>query len=405
MTNTVLTSTRGQTDLPRWFHPAFAALCKIKVGRVDAVLPDGRVFRAEGGAPGPDGKIIIHNTGLFGRILRDGDVGFAEAYMDGWWDTPDLQALLDVLLMSNSEVVRAMPGLALVRTYERMRHWLRSNSKDQARRNISYHYDLGNDFYSAWLDETMTYSSALFETGTEDLATAQQRKYAAICDKIGLTEGNHVLEIGCGWGGFAEYAAATRGAKVTGLTISREQHDYARQRIFQAGLNERVEIVMRDYRDERGSFDGIASIEMFEAVGEKYWPTYFDAVRERLKPGGRASFQIITIEDRLFDGYRKGVDFIQKYIFPGGMLPSPSALQAEVERAGLTFTGSHEFGCSYSDTLRRWHADFNARWGEISALGFDERFRRMWNYYLTSCAACFMSGTTDVTQISVTRPT
>ncbi len=401
---TVLTSTRGQTDLPRWFQPAFAAMSQLKAGRVDSVLPDGRVFRAEGGEPGPQAQILIRDTGLFGRILRDGDVGFAEAYMDGWWDTPDLQALLDVLMISNAEVARAMPGLAMVRAYERLRHWLRSNSKDQAKKNISHHYDLGNDFYSAWLDDTMTYSSAIFETASEDLVTAQQRKYAAMCDKIGVIEGNHVLEIGCGWGGFAEYAAGTRGAKVTGLTISREQLDYAQQRIFKAGLNERVEIVMRDYRDERGSFDGIASIEMFEAVGEKYWPVYFDTVRERLKPGGRGSFQIITIEDRLFDGYRKGVDFIQKYIFPGGMLPSPSVLQSEVERAGLAYGGSHEFGQSYSDTLRRWHADFNARWPQIANLGFDERFRRMWNYYLTSCAACFMSGTTDVTQISVTRP-
>ncbi len=400
----ILTSTRGQRDLPRWFQPAFAALCKVKAGRVDAVLPDGRVFRAAGTVPGPEGKIVIHNEGLFGRILRDGDVGFAEAYMDGWWDTPDLQALLDVLLLSNSEVARAMPGLPVVRAYERFRHWLRSNTKEQAARNIHYHYDLGNEFYAKWLDETMTYSSALFENPQEDLVTAQQRKYAAICDRIGLTDGQHVLEIGCGWGGFAEYAAAHRGAKVRGLTISREQHDYACERIFKAGLNERVEIVMRDYRDERDTFDGIASIEMFEAVGERYWPTYFNAVHERLKPGGQGSFQIITIEDRLFDGYRKGVDFIQKYIFPGGMLPSPTALRKQVEQAGLSFTGSHEFGQSYSDTLRRWHTDFNARWGEISRLGFDERFRRMWNYYLTSCAACFMSGTTDVTQISVKRP-
>ncbi|QHQ35455.1 SAM-dependent methyltransferase [Algicella marina] len=404
MTHQVLTSTRGETDLPRWFQPAFAALCRIKCGRVDAVLPDGRVFRATGGEPGPEGLMFIRNNGLFGRILRDGDVGFAEAYMDGWWDSPDLQALLDVLLLSNSEVARAVPGTGVVRSYERARHWLRSNSRRQARRNISHHYDLGNAFYSQWLDSSMTYSSALFEQDSEDLSLAQERKYAAICDKIGVTEGGHLLEIGCGWGGFAEYAAGKRGAKVTGLTISREQMDFAQKRIFEAGLSERVDIVMRDYRDERGSFDGIASIEMFEAVGEKYWPVYFDTVRERLKPGGRASFQIITIEDRLFDGYRKGVDFIQKYIFPGGMLPSPSVLQAEVKKAGLLFGGSHEFGQSYSDTLRRWNARFNEKWDDIAPLGFDERFRRMWNYYLASCASCFLSGTTDVTQISVSRP-
>ncbi|MEO0387892.1 MAG: cyclopropane-fatty-acyl-phospholipid synthase family protein, partial [Pseudomonadota bacterium] len=285
------TTTRGQRDLPRWFQPAFTALGRIKVGRVDAVLPDGRVFRVDSGQPGPSGVIQVRHAGLFGRILRDGDVGFAEAYMDGWWDTPDLQALLDVLLMSNSEVVRAMPGIGLVRLYERLRHRLRDNSRAQAEKNIQYHYDLGNEFYATWLDETMTYSSAIFETAGEDLATAQQRKYAALCDRIGLNTDQHVLEIGCGWGGFAEYAASVRGAKVTGLTISRAQHDYARERIFRAGLNERVEIVMRDYRDEAGTFDAITSIEMFEAVGERYWPTYFETVRDRLTPGGHASFQ------------------------------------------------------------------------------------------------------------------
>ena len=225
-----------------------------------------------------------------------------------------------------------------------------------------------------------------------------------MCDRIGVGEGDHVLEIGCGWGGFAEYAARTRGAKVTGLTISREQHDFARERIFRAGLNEKVEIVLRDYRDEDRSFDGIASIEMFEAVGENYWPVYFDTVRERLKPGAQATLQIITIQDQLFDGYRRGVDFVQKYIFPGGMLPSPTALRQEIRRAGLQTTGSIEFGQSYSDTLRIWHEKFNHRWEEIAELGFDERFRRMWNFYLTSCAACFRSGTTDVTQISLRRP-
>jgi cyclopropane-fatty-acyl-phospholipid synthase len=213
-----------------------------------------------------------------------------------------------------------------------------------------------------------------------------------------------VLEIGCGWGGFAEYAAKERGLRVTGLTISREQLNYARERIEKAGLSDLVELKLQDYRDERGHYDGIASIEMFEAVGEKYWPVYFNAVRERLRPGRSATLQIITIQDRRWEIYRNGVDFIQKYIFPGGMLPSPSALRAEVEKAGLQVMKSIEFGPSYSLTLRRWHETFNRKWDEIADMGFDDRFRRMWNFYLTSCAAAFEGGNCDVTQITITRP-
>ena len=292
----------------------------------------------------------------------------------------------------------------MIRTWQQLNHWLNRNTRTQARRNIAAHYDLGNAFYSRWLDETMTYSSALFETPAESLAAAQTRKYASVADRIGAREGQHLLEIGCGWGGFAEYAAKERGARVTGLTISREQHDFARARVQAAGLNDRVEIVMRDYRDERGSYDGVASIEMFEAVGEKYWPAYFHTVHERLKPGAQATIQVITIPDSMFPTYRKTVDFIQKYIFPGGMLPSPGALAREIERAGLTQFGSITFGDSYSETLRRWHRAFDAAWGEIQPLGFDERFRRMWTFYLTSCAAAFRTGTTDVAQVTMRRP-
>lgn len=280
---------------------------------------------------------------------------------------------------------------------------MNSNSRKQAKKNIAYHYDLGNEFYSLWLDDSMTYSSALFLTGQESLEAAQRAKYASMVDRIGAKPGDHVLEIGCGWGGFAEYAAGERGLKVTGLTISQAQHDFAQERIKRAGLADRVEIKLQDYRDERGTYDGVASIEMFEAVGEKYWPVYFDTVRERLKPGCKATLQIITLQDKRFEVYRKGVDFIQKYIFPGGMLPSPSALRAEVARAGLAFVSSLEFGESYSQTLRRWHETFNARWDDVARLGFDQRFRRMWNFYLTSCAGAFHFGNCDVTQITVER--
>jgi cyclopropane-fatty-acyl-phospholipid synthase len=294
--------------------------------------------------------------------------------------------------------------MKLVRAYELFRFWLQSNSKRQARKNIAYHYDLGNDFYGLWLDESMTYSSALFKTGQESLERAQEQKYASIVDQMGAQPGDHVLEIGCGWGGFAEDAAGKRGLRVTCLTISQEQFKYAVDRMARAGLSDRVTIKLQDYRDETGVYDGIASIEMFEAVGEKYWPTYFNTLHNRLRPGRNATLQIITVRDRNWETYRKSVDFIQKYIFPGGMLPAPSVLRREVERAGLVVKDSIEFGKSYSQTLRRWYDAFNTRWGDIQKMGFDERFKRMWDFYLCSCAGAFEGGTCDVTQITVTKP-
>ncbi|SNS40473.1 SAM-dependent methyltransferase [Tropicimonas sediminicola] len=399
----IRTTTTGETGLPRYFSHVFDRARLVPRGRLDIALPDGRVFRAEGSGPGPVARLDVVNEEIFARLVREGDLGFCEAYLDGWWTTPDLQAFMDYVHSAEDEIYDEFRGMALVRLYERLRHRLRDNSRAQARRNISYHYDLGNDFYQLWLDRTMTYSSACFDRGDETLEEAQTRKYASLLDGMGARPGDHLLEIGCGWGGFAEFAARERGVKVTGLTISREQHDFARARIARAGLADQVEIRMQDYRDERGRYDGIASIEMFEAVGEKYWPTYFRTLRNCLEPGRNATLQIITVQDRRFDIYRKGVDFVQKYIFPGGMLPSPSVLRAEVEKAGLAVLGSVEFGDSYSQTLRRWHATFNERWDEISALGFDERFRRMWEFYLCACAASFLSRNCDVTQITVNR--
>jgi cyclopropane-fatty-acyl-phospholipid synthase len=401
---TILRTTEGQTGLPRYFRAVFAQAAQIRHGRLDVTLPDGRMFRAEGPDPGPVASVTVHNADLFARLLRDGDLGFSEAFMDGWWSTPDLQAFMDLIHDRNDAMLDGFPGLGLVRAFERIRFWLQSNSKRQARRNIAHHYDLGNDFYRLWLDDTMTYSSAIFDTGQESLEAAQTAKYAGMVDRMGAQPGDHVLEIGCGWGGFAEYAARERGLQVTGLTISREQHDYAQARMRAAGLSDRVTIKMQDYRDERGTYDGIASIEMFEAVGERYWPVYFDSLRARLKPGRAATLQVILVEDKRFESYRKQVDFIQKYIFPGGILPGPSVLRREIEKAGLRVEESFEFGDSYSQTLRRWAETFNARWDEIAAMGFDDRFRRMWDYYLTSCAAAFRTGVCDVTQITVRAP-
>ena len=400
----VLTSTDNQQNLPRYFARVFNLVRKLNSGRVDFILPDGRQFRAEGARPGPVAEVFINNPDVFARLVREGDLGFSDAYLDGWWTTPDLQAFMDFIHADNDDMYDEFPGMGLVRAWEKARFWFQSNSKRQALKNISYHYDLGNDFYKLWLDDTMTYSSALFSTSQESLENAQVAKYASMIDQMGVKPGDHVLEIGCGWGGFAEYAAKERGLKVTGLTISKEQLDFARKRINNNGLGDKVNLKLQDYRDESGVYDGVASIEMFEAVGEKYWPIYFNKVKQCLKPGKQATLQIITIQDARWEVYRKGVDFIQKYIFPGGMLPSPTALRQEVAKAGLDVQHSIEFGKSYSQTLRRWFEVFNDQWDTISTMGFDDRFRRMWNFYLTSCAATFESGNCDVTQITLQKP-
>ncbi|UTH49532.1 class I SAM-dependent methyltransferase [Loktanella salsilacus] len=400
----ILTTTDGQTGLPRYFTAVFKMMGALKRGRIDVILPDGRQFRSEGAAAGHVAEITVHNADLFARIVREGDLGFCDAYLDGWWSTPDLMAFMDLIHDDAEEIYDGFPGQYLVRTFERIRFWLQSNSKKQARKNIEYHYDLGNDFYGLWLDDTMTYSSALFESGQESLESAQTAKYASMVDQMGVEPGDHVLEIGCGWGGFAEYAAAERGLRVTCLTISKEQFNYAVDRIEKAGLSDKVTFKLQDYRDETGTYDGIASIEMFEAVGEQYWPAYFKTVRARLKPGRKATLQIITVADRRWEVYKRGPDFIQKYIFPGGMLPSPSKLREVITKHGLLVETSIEFGHSYDQTLRRWHDTFNAKWDKVAALGFDDRFRRMWNFYLTSCAATFASENCDVTQITIARP-
>ncbi|MGR3491034.1 MAG: class I SAM-dependent methyltransferase [Shimia sp.] len=400
----ILTRTTGQKNLPRYFKQVFDIARRMNRGRLDIILPDGRRFRADAPGAGPVVEIEVHDDGVFARLIREGHLGFCDSYLDGQWSTPDLQSFMDLIHDDNLALFEGFSGQKLVRLYERFRFWLQRNTREQAKKNISYHYDLGNDFYALWLDDTMTYSSAIFETGQESLEAAQIAKYKSMVDQMGAQPGDHVLEIGCGWGGFAEYAAGQRGLRVTCLTISKEQYKYAVERIKRAGLDHLVDFKLQDYRDEKGTYDGIASIEMFEAVGEKYWPDYFNTVRERLKPGKSATLQIITIRDDRWEVYRKGVDFIQKYIFPGGMLPSPSVLRQQVERAGLSTLRSIEFGESYSQTLRRWHDVFNEKWDQVAAMGFDERFKRMWNFYLTSCASTFHYDNCDVTQITIQKP-
>ncbi|KIT15964.1 SAM-dependent methyltransferase [Jannaschia aquimarina] len=399
------TTTEGQGDLPRYFAQVWNLATNARSGRLDVTLPDGRTFRHEGAEPGPVAEVVVHDMDLFARFVRDGDLGFTDSYMDGQWESPDLMALYDWVNKEGDVLIQQMPGIGLVRAYEKLRFWLKRNTRGQAKKNIQAHYDLGNSFYSLWLDGTMTYSAAKYDDDPQrSLEAAQTAKYASIVDRMGVQPGDHVLEIGCGWGGFAEYAARERGLRVTGLTLSPEQLRFANDRMERAGIADRVDLKLRDYRDERGSYDGIASIEMFEAVGQKYWPAYFETLRDRLKPGAKASLQIITVPDRRWEVYNRSIDFIQKYIFPGGFLPAPFRLTEEIGRAGLEEGDSLSLAKDYSLTLRRWYETFNERWEEVAALGFDERFKRMWDTYLLSCAGAFEYGNCDVVQLVVRKP-
>jgi len=391
-------------DLPRRARLALRFAARLRRGTLDITLLDGRVVRMGGLEPGPKAEMTLHSYSFASRLINGGDIGIAEAYLNGEWDTPDLTQFL-YLFCVNYELIQTMLGdKPLVRFLQIARHWFNRNTRSQARRNIYAHYDIGNAFYSAWLDPSMTYSSALFEDDTPDLTAAQHNKYRRLAEAIDLQPGQRLLEIGCGWGGFAEYVAKTFGAKVVGLTISREQRDFAQKRIHDAGLNDRVEIRLQDYRDERERYDRIASIEMIEAVGEQFWPKYFSQLRDRLLPGGLAGIQAITIQDSSFQYYRREIDFIQRYVFPGGMLPSPQILKSLGERFGVPVIRERIFGQDYAKTLATWRNNFRAAWPNLTPLGFDDRFRRLWEYYLAYCEAGFLSGNIDVRQVVFAKP-
>lgn len=374
-------------------------LKKARFGTLKLTLPDGRAFAFQGAAPGPQADATIHDWNLIKRCLRSSDIGVGEGYIAGEWSSTDVTAFLEYFVANAEIIEQSLAGHPIIKLWLNFRHWLNRNTKSGSKRNISAHYDLGNAFYSRWLDRSMTYSSALFQTGANDLQTAQMAKYRALAESTDIQPGHHVLEIGCGFGGFAEFVAREIGARVTGLTISQQQFDYATSRIEKAGLSDRVDIVMRDYRDEKGLYDRIASIEMFEAVGEKYWPTFFAKVDACLKQGGRAGVQTITIQDAFFAAYRKTPDFIQRHIFPGGMLPPPHLLKEIGSRFGLDLVGERIFGQDYARTLAEWRDRFQTAWPEITPMGFDERFKRLWEFYLHYCEAGFRQEYIDVRQV------
>jgi len=386
-------------DVPKVARLAIKFASNLRRGTLDMTLPDGRVVRCGGLEPGPAAQMTVYSYNFAWRLVHGGDIGIAEAYLRREWDTPNLTQFLYVFCV-NHDLIQSMLGdKPIARFVQSVRHWFNRNTRKQARRNIYAHYDIGNSFYSAWLDPSMTYSSAIFEDDTKDLTAAQNNKYKRLAEAINLQPGQKVLEIGCGWGGFAEYAAKHYDAKVVGLTISSEQRDFALKRMQAAGLNEKVEIRFQDYRDERGQYDRIASIEMIEAVGEQFWPQYFSQLRDRLVPGGFAGIQAITIQDKFFNAYRREVDFIQRYVFPGGMLPSPQVLKSLGDKFGVPVIRERIFGEDYAKTLATWRDNFRAAWPNLMPLGFDERFRRLWEYYLAYCEAGFLSGNIDVRQV------
>jgi cyclopropane-fatty-acyl-phospholipid synthase len=396
-------SSQLQGRVPLAARAVLALLERIGHGRVEVALPDGSLRALGGGAP--VARLDVADWGVFGAALRRGDIGFAESFIDGRWSSPDLAQLLTVIARNRAAIERAVYGGFWGQLAYRLRHAFNANTRRGSRRNIAAHYDLGNDFYALWLDPSMTYSSALFEgDAVQPLAAAQAAKYRRILERLAPRPGDHILEIGCGWGALAEIAARDFGCRVTGLTLSEEQQAYAEARMHRAGVADRVDIAFRDYRDERGTYDHVVSIEMYEAVGERFWPAYFGAIGKRLKPGGRAVAQAITIADHLFERYRASTDFIQQYVFPGGMLASPARFRAEVDRAGLRVEAELAFGASYAETLRRWRGAFKSRLPEMRALGYEERFLRTWEFYLAYCEAGFASGCTDVHHFEITRP-
>jgi cyclopropane-fatty-acyl-phospholipid synthase len=402
MSEAVLPTAPAAAGLP----PLVAGLLRRRLsgwthGRLSVAVPRGRCLLF-GAGPGPEVAVAVHDYRALLRLALSGALGWAEAYVAGEWDTPDLSAFLTAAAR-NLDVAGDADGTLASRVFHRLMHLSRVNTRAGSRRNIAAHYDLGNEFYRLWLDPSMTYSSAIFGSRAEPLEAAQQRKHRRLCDALRLAANDHVLEIGCGWGGFAEVAARDYGCRVTALTVSARQAAFARERLARQGLSSRVEVRLQDYRDVREQFSAVASVEMFEAVGERHWPAYFRTLARCLAPGARAAVQTITIADGRFEGYRRSADFIQRYIFPGGMLPSPSVFRSAAAAAGLSVADAFTFGADYAATLRRWSRAFNAAWPDIAALGFDARFRRLWNYYLSYCEAGFNAGYTDVAQFLLVR--
>lgn len=403
MNSTTISSSQPLTKIPAIARTFLGLLEKIRVGHLELKSPDGSTMLFKGESAGPHASIQIRDWSAIGNILKSGDIGLAEAYRDQKIDTPDLLSLLLLGLENQDILEKALHGDFWGTVFYRLRHLMNRNTRSGSKKNIHAHYDIGNDFYRLWLDPSMTYSSALFSSGQESLEEAQYQKYERLLDMLDIRRGDHLLEIGCGWGALAEHAARTRGCYVTGISLSKEQLEWARNRVIGTPAEGKTHFQFLDYRDLIGKYDAIVSIEMFEAVGQSYWPSYFRKVSESLRPGGRAAIQTITIDNNRFDDYQRGTDFIQQYIFPGGMLPSPDRFESEVKSAGLKVNDFHGFGLDYAKTLRLWRENFESVVNDVRAQGFDEAFIRLWRFYFCYCEAGFLTKRTDVYQALVSK--
>jgi len=377
-------------------------LAQLKHGALHLQLPDGS--SAHFGDDSYPVTLRLNDWTMFSAVMKSGDIGFAETYIEGGWATDNLTGLIELFIRNRQQVESLIYGKWWGSLLYRLKHLFNRNSRNGSRKNIHAHYDIGNDFYKLWLDSSMTYSSALFShPQTDNLPEGQLAKYRRIVEQLQLKPGANVLEIGCGWGGFAEVAAKETASHVTGLTLSTEQLSFAQKRMLDAGLAQQTDLKLMDYRDCYGQFDAIASIEMFEAVGEAYWPAYFECIARNLKKSGRACIQTIVIADELFSRYRTGTDFIQQYIFPGGMLPSPSVFKSQAAKQGLKVVDESSFGLDYARTLVEWRNAFKKQLEAVSALGFDEKFLRTWEFYLSYCEAGFRANSINVMHFTLER--
>ncbi|WP_025900159.1 SAM-dependent methyltransferase [Sneathiella glossodoripedis] len=380
-----------------WMHILFRLLNKMSAGHLVVQLPNGEKLTFAGERCLEKRTILyVKDLRMFRMIFKNSDVGLGESYMKGYWSCENLTVLIELALLNESALKQVIAGKWIARTVDFLKCLLNANTKRGSRRNISHHYDLGNEFYKTWLDRSMTYSSAIFESADETLLDAQARKYEFVSNVANVKEGSSILEIGCGWGGFAEHILEKKNTSITALTLSKEQLDYASNRLPQEDMHTRVDLRLEDYREHSGNYDAIVSIEMFEAVGMKNWGSYFRAISRNLKPGGKAAIQVITIAEDRFERYQKFPDFIQKYIFPGGFLPSKTAFINSAEENGFQAEIRKEFGQDYARTLSEWNMAFQQNWRPLLALGFDARFKKMWEFYLQYCEAGFRQKALDV---------
>ena len=390
------------------FHQSFEIvaqkfLSKIYFGELLVKFPSGNVQKFKGTESDEKADIVINNYKFISKILKRKSIGFAESYMDGDFSSSNLTNLLLFAFKNEKYFLKNLKTNIFFNLYSKFKHFLNENSKYQSKKNIEYHYDLGNNFYTTWLDNSMTYSSAYFEQENQNLFDAQLNKYHKIGEALDLNENSKVLEIGCGWGGFSEYAAKNFKSKIDAITISKAQFEYASKKIQKEGLGEKVSIKFKDYREIDNQYSKIASIEMFEAVGKKYWEKYFEVVKNSLLNSGKAALQIITIDKKRSHAYQRQPDFIQKYIFPGGMLPTKEELKNINQNLGLELNETKNFGLSYAKTLNLWNNQFQSSWDDLVKLGFNERFKRMWEFYLSYCETGFISKSTDVSHFLINK--